>query len=765
MRDEPGGSIPGSLQRKLLRTVLVVVLLVGIGTLSVVSYWSARTSTKNLTTISGHIEAQLDSKGRGLVESHALALKGLIQDNAFSDIEALIARTVDDDPDVLYGLLTDADGHKLAFAARGTPRADAKAKAPWVAIGLPEVMPRATHLQVQRVRAMGDEVVEVATAVVVDREVAGTLRYGISTKKMHDALADARASARADLWSTLFSLCGLVAVVGAAGVFLGRREATRIVRPLKALTAAARSLAAGEREVRVGIRSGDELELLGNSFDQMAQDLATSYGALEDLNQGLERKVQDRTAELGSRNRDMRLVLDNVAQGLITIGAEGVMAKERSAVVEKWFGPVPEGISLPDYLEARATNFAAHLSMGLMQLQEGFLSREVCVQQLPTSLTTDGREYKLTYEAIGDDDPIQSLLVVIEDITEAVALQREERAQREVLRAVQHVTHDRRGFLTFRSEAKRLLGQIRSGSDLVEVKRAIHTLKGNAALLDLQVIAGLCHRMEDRMAEMGDLPLGADIETLDRRWNELMESLEPFTGGVEREVVEVSRTDLVELLSHLRAPNGVQDAQRLIAAWELEPVAKPLQRLADQAKGLAVVLGRGEVRCVVEFDHTRLAADVWAPFWSAMSHVVRNAVDHGLETPEERVAKQKDEPRLVFCASTRGHETTISVTDDGRGIDWDALRAKAVAAGLPSTTREDLVNAMLRDGISTRGNRSETSGRGVGMAAVKKAVQRMGGSLAVESTPDKGTSWTFTIPSHAPTSKSTAPKSMLSATS
>jgi two-component system chemotaxis sensor kinase CheA len=763
MRDERGAPTRGSLQRKLLRTVLGVVLLVGIGTLSVVSYSSARTSSKNLDVISGHIEAQLDAKGRGLAESHALALKGLIQDNAFSDIEALIARTVDEDPDILYGLLTDAEGRKLAFAARGTPKADAKDRAPWVAIGLPEAMPKVTERTVRRLRAKSNEVVEAATPVMLDREVAGTLRYGISTKRMQDALATARAGAHADLLWTQFSLCGLVALVGAACVFLGRREAARIVRPLGALTAAARSLAAGDREVRVGIRSGDELELLGDSFDQMAQDLATSYRVLEDLNQGLEQKVQERTAEVGARNRDMRLVLDNVAQGLVTIDAAGVMAAERSAVVEKWFGPVPEGASLADYLEARSTNFVDHLRVGLEQLQEGLLPRDLCVQQLPTSLTTGGREYRLTYTAIGDDDPIRNLLVVIEDITEAVALQREERAQREVLRAVQHVTQDRSGFLTFRGEAARLLEQIRSGTDFDEVRRAIHSLKGSAALLDLQVVAGICHRMEDRMAELRDLPARADVEALDHHWGELMDALEPFSGAADRAMVEVPRLELDELLTQLRQPNGVQNAQRLIASWELEPIAKPLQRLADQAKGLAVMLGRGAVTCAVEFDQTRLAPDVWAPFWAAMSHVVRNAVDHGLETPEERAAKQKGEGHLVFRATTKGLETTISLSDDGRGIDWEALRAKAIAAKLPAATRVDLVNAMLTDGISTRKERTTTSGRGVGMAAVKKIVQRMGGTLSVESAPDKGTSWTFTMPSN-PNPKNGAPKRPVVAT-
>ncbi len=759
MQDPRRSPIRGSLQNKLLRTLLGVVVLVGIGTLSVVSYWSARTSKSNLSDISGHIEAQLDAKGRGLVENHTLALKGMLQDNSFSDIELLITRTVDQDPDVLYGVVTDAQGQKLAFAARDIPRADARLKAPWQAIDLPEVLPATPQLTVRPVHARGEDVVEVAAPVLVDREVAGTLRYGISTKKMREALSVARARAHADLMLTLFSVCGLVAVVGAAGIALGRREASRIVRPLSALTVAARALARGDREVRVEIRSGDELELLGTTFDQMAADLATSYRSLEDLNQGLELKVEERTAALGSRNRDMRLVLDNVAQGLITIDAAGIIAKERSRVVEKWFGPVPDGISLPDYLEASESKFAGSLRMGLMQLADGELPGELCLQQLPDRLTVGGREYQLVYAAIGDDDPVRGVLVMIEDITEAQALQREERAQREVLRAVQHLTRDRAGFLGFIREVTRIFEQIRPEDDLVVSKRAIHTLKGNSSLFGLDLVAGLCHALEDEMEITEGPPSAAGIATLTRRWSDLMDALSPFLGQVQRDVVEVPRADVEALLVSLGTSTGIQEVRRVLQALTLEPVARPLERLAEQARGLAVRLGRGEIICAVEFDDTRLDAEAWAPFWSAMSHVVRNGVDHGLETPSEREAAGKGMPRLTFGASTRGHETAIVVSDDGRGIDWEALRAKARAAGLPGATREDLVNALLMDGITTRDHESDTSGRGVGMAAVKNAVQRLGGRLAVESTPGCGTRWTFAIP----TSPTTRPKRPVSA--
>jgi sensor histidine kinase regulating citrate/malate metabolism len=93
-----------------------------------------------------------------------------------------------------------------------------------------------------------------------------------------------------------------------------------------------------------------------------------------------------------------------------------------------------------------------------------------------------------------------------------------------------------------------------------------------------------------------------------------------------------------------------------------------------------------------------------------------------------------------------GAAVVIEVADDGRGIDWNALRDRARAAGRPSVTRDDLIAAMFSDGISTRPDVSETSGRGVGLAALRDACTRLGGSVEVESEPGLGTRFRFKLP-------------------
>ena len=97
-------------------------------------------------------------------------------------------------------------------------------------------------------------------------------------------------------------------------------------------------------------------------------------------------------------------------------------------------------------------------------------------------------------------------------------------------------------------------------------------------------------------------------------------------------------------------------------------------------------------------------------------------------------------------AVRRGADLVIEVKDDGQGIDWDRLAQKARAAGLPADTRADLERALFTDGISSRDEVSDTSGRGIGMGAVQAACQSLGGTIELESVMGGGTTFRFCLP-------------------
>lgn len=189
--------------------------------------------------------------------------------------------------------------------------------------------------------------------------------------------------------------------------------------------------------------------------------------------------------------------------------------------------------------------------------------------------------------------------------------------------------------------------------------------------------------------------------------------------------------------------------------WRLEPAARPLERLAEQARVLAQRLGKDAIDVRVEAGDVRLDPARYRQFFSELVHVVCNAVDHGI--PEERAQRAKPRSgQLTLGVKEEGGALVFQVSDDGRGIDWGPIRAKAAELGLPHEGPAALLDALCHDGITTRAGVTETSGRGVGMAAFKACVERMNGHIDLKSSA-LGTHWYISFPSRTPRAPSQHP--------
>jgi two-component system chemotaxis sensor kinase CheA len=185
----------------------------------------------------------------------------------------------------------------------------------------------------------------------------------------------------------------------------------------------------------------------------------------------------------------------------------------------------------------------------------------------------------------------------------------------------------------------------------------------------------------------------------------------------------------------------------MVEQWKFEPLRTRLFRVAEQVRAVALKLRKGDLMIDVEPNGLRLPAERWAPFWSAFGHLVRNAVDHGLETPEDRVRLGKPESgRLALRTKLVDEKVIVEIEDDGTGIDWTAVAAKAKARGLPHGTPEDLHSALFVDGFSTKDAANEYSGRGVGLGAMRAACQAMGGTIQFHSEAGVGTCVRVAIP-------------------
>jgi two-component system chemotaxis sensor kinase CheA len=143
---------------------------------------------------------------------------------------------------------------------------------------------------------------------------------------------------------------------------------------------------------------------------------------------------------------------------------------------------------------------------------------------------------------------------------------------------------------------------------------------------------------------------------------------------------------------------------------------------------------------VVDND-VRISPERFQPLFSAFVDAIRNAVDHGVEPPSERLAAGK--PEVATLALRVGNlpdqHLVFEIADDGRGIDWARVRDKARARGLPADSPEALQEAIFSDGLSGRDHVGSLSARGVGMSALRAVCQEMGGSVELQSTLGSGT--------------------------
>ena len=750
--DLPASQAPpkprGSLRNKFIRTMLIVSSIIGGVTLAIVLFLSARSSAQHLRAIEVSIEEGITSKGRVLTENHALALHGMILDNAFVDMQTLLARAVSQDSDLVYGLFVNADGEALAFQKRGAAPSGEQVAAPekdaWRTLGLNQGELLAGKETIRRAFRLGQEVVEVAVPVLgEDYEILGTLRYGLSTRRMHQALTQAAAESKSQQVNSVALIGVTVGLATLLGILLSRVQAVRITQPVQALTQAAIDLAAGERSVHVSINSGDELQVLGFSFNRMVEELSHSYRELEEMNRTLEHRVEERTLALAGRNRDMRLVLDNVDQGFITLSMDGAMANEHSAVVDRWFGNVPAR-RFWHYIFATSPDFALGFELGWDQLVADVLPYEVALDQLPSRLDANGSSFSFRYLPLVKDDRLEGVLVVVADITDRLQREREEAELTEMMEAFRRLMLDRNGFLAFSNDAAAMVTLVCSPdvSDGYNLRSALHTLKGNAAQLGLRVVAQLCHQLEDELAT-GDGMKSQAI--LAERWQALTEHVTQLVGDRDRQSIEVSPSDYGSLVNTL-SRDGKSAALTELLSWRLEPATRPLGRLADQARALAKRLGKGEVDVEVQAGTVRIDPEVYGPLFSDLVHLVRNAIDHGIESPAERALRGKAPVgKLTLKVQTREDRFSFEFSDDGRGIDWAAIAELGLSLGLPSRTPAERLAILCRQGVTTRSDVSDTSGRGVGLSAVKRRVDAMHGRLEVDSS-SAGTKWTIVLP-------------------
>jgi two-component system, chemotaxis family, sensor kinase CheA len=193
-----------------------------------------------------------------------------------------------------------------------------------------------------------------------------------------------------------------------------------------------------------------------------------------------------------------------------------------------------------------------------------------------------------------------------------------------------------------------------------------------------------------------------------------------------------------------------RDIQDSVMAIRAQPVKPIFQRMSRVVREVAAITKKS-VRLVTEGESTEVDKTVVERLTDPLTHMIRNAVDHGIESAEKRIAAGKpEEGTLRMSAMHRSGRVVIEVSDDGAGINRQRVREIAVAKRLISSdallTDEEIDNLIFAPGFSTNETASAISGRGVGMDVVKRAIQSLGGRISISSRPGLGSTFSMSLP-------------------
>lgn len=483
--------------------------------------------------------------------------------------------------------------------------------------------------------------------------------------------------------------------------------------------------------------------------------------------------------EIEQKNAAIKNLLDHTGQGFLFFGSDLRISEEYSRECDAIFGFSIGNQDILTVLGKYVDGAALHVMQDAFEnvFRTGDPVRsKVYLSVMPEEIRIGGRYIRAEYKVIGSEAQ-KSVMIILTDITEKRALElksaEEKNNIRLIIRAIGSRSEISEAVGDLRTFCSQGALQILEGSNepkaaLQHIFRLVHTMKGDFSLNSLHHTAEGLHRLEDslglmlknidgvRMEDLTEFVRPIDSEEL------LKEDIATITGALGAQYFEkddtytVNRQRLAEIEDKVRAllPQDEQAAVlRLLRSLVYTNVKDIMKDYDEYIKTLGERFGKLICDMRMLGDDVYIDRDRYAPFVKSLVHVFRNMADHGIEDPEERLDLGKPEYGEVSCKLEKlKDQFVLSLSDDGRGIDVEAVRSKAVEKGIYTAeeaarlSKEKVLATILMDGFSTRNTVDMYSGRGVGMAAVYSELTALGGQMQIDSEVGKYTRFTFIVP-------------------
>jgi len=281
---------------------------------------------------------------------------------------------------------------------------------------------------------------------------------------------------------------------------------------------------------------------------------------------------------------------------------------------------------------------------------------------------------------------------------------------------------------SIRLSLEKIDGIIKSITSLQSLEIAAKSISQDCAALN-KVIKDFSKLLKEDIK--GDPTLTANFRKLERLGERLNSSLKNYS---------------------IDTGNNIRGAYDSVISLRTLPLSTIFDSYPRYVYQLSDELGK-KVQLIIEGKENEIDKNIIEALSQVFLHMVRNAIDHGIETPQERIASGKSESgKLVISCSRESGSMKIVISDDGHGIDHEKIRQKAVREGFvaeaaaASLSKEDLTNFIFQSGFSTSGNVSSVSGRGVGMDVVRESIEALKGNVVVDSVWGNGTTFTIMVP-------------------
>jgi two-component system chemotaxis sensor kinase CheA len=285
--------------------------------------------------------------------------------------------------------------------------------------------------------------------------------------------------------------------------------------------------------------------------------------------------------------------------------------------------------------------------------------------------------------------------------------------------------------------------------DQGDPRRVGEILVENGSAKPPDVLEALQEQKEIRALAATDSNIRVDVGLLDKLMNLVGELV-----LARNQILQFSTTqqDPVFLSTSQRLNLITTELQEGVMKTRMQPIGNIWARFPRLVRDLAMSCGK-QVRVEMEGKETELDKTLVEAIKDPLTHLVRNAVDHGIEAPEERLACGKPaEGRLFLCAFHEGGQVNIEISDDGAGVNLDQVKQKALERGLVTPDHaarmsdREILNLIFLPGFSTAQKVTNVSGRGVGMDVVKTNIEKIGGVVDIQSQSGKGTTFKIKIP-------------------